>query len=272
MDDSIRYWSDNTMGIGSFSGQWGFQRLLHHAILELDYDKWQLEERGEDRMFLCTLDFNILESRTGRSSLLFRKPQGRRPPPPGMLHIWDILMANWRTIKVDDFGRVQVKTVFPTSIIPAGKNFSKDSIQLVLSNQDIVDKQRSVYGQIHNNFFRDMTPYEKIHLMDEDIKIFGMQKKEEELRLKIKEEIDQKLKEYWEEQEKPPVENVNNIQLNPVDRQDIQESSNVNQSINLNSVNKQDVNSAMGRSDYNNVVNQIQPNQKQQKQNVMNGF
>jgi hypothetical protein len=190
-----------------------------------------------------------------------------------MLHIWDILMANWRTIKIDDFGRVQVKTVIPTSIVPTGKQNRKDSIQLVLSNQEIIDRERSVYGTIHNSVFRQMTAGEKIALMDEDIKIFGLQKKEEELRLIQKKEIDQKIEEYWKEKEQPLAENVDRLKLNPVERIDLQQSANVNQSVTLNSVPEQDNAALLGRSESQNVVTQLQGGQPAHpRQNVMNGF
>lgn len=275
INEAISYWSDGTLGVGSFGGEWGFHRLLRHAILELDYDKWGMEERGDDRMFLCTLDFNVLESRPGRGSLLYRRPRSRNPAPPGMLHIWDILMADWRTVKIDDYGRVEIKTVFPTSILPIAKTSKRDSIKLVLSDQEILDKQRSVYNIIHNNFFNNMNPYEKIRIMDEDIKLVGLQKKEEEIRLSIKKEIDQKIKEYWEEKDKPTINRIDDLKIESTEDEDTENSTAVNETLNLRNVDQENMNGGMGHTEYGNqnVVDQIK-NQKKESgnQNVMNGF
>lgn len=274
INNAISYWSDGTLGVGSFGGIWGFHRLLKHGILELDYEKWEEQERGEDRMFLCTLDFNILDSKPGRRSLLFRKPRQRIEAPPGMIHIWDILMANWRTIKIDDFGRVEVKTVFPTSILPVFKTDKRDSLRWVLSDQDILDKQRSVYNTIHNNFFNQMNPYEKLRIMDEDIRLVGLQKKEEELRLDIKRDIDKKLEQYWKEKDQPQINKVEDLDIQSVDEDDVSNSVVIENNVNLRDVDKTDMTGGMGRTDYGkeNVVGQIRNDNDTKRQNVMNEF
>lgn len=248
MNDAIQYWSDRTLSIGSFNGVYGFRKLLHHAILELDYDKWEQEERGMPRMFLCTLDFNILNSKTGRSSLRFRNPSGRNPAPPGMIHIWDILMANWRTIKVDDFGRVEIRTVFPTSILPTSKLKTDWSISNVLTDQEILDYERSVYNTVHNGIFLQMSASRKIALMDEHISINNMQAMEERLRLDIKKQIDEKIIAKLKQDHKTDEEKLQDIKLDDTE-DNVVESENLS-NLDISSVEQKDINTSIGGKNY----------------------
>ena len=60
---------------------------------------------GAMRRMLCTLDQSILNSVNGRTTLNYKPTSGApkyNPESKNLLHVWDIMMQNWRMVSMDD--------------------------------------------------------------------------------------------------------------------------------------------------------------------------
>lgn len=220
MNDAISYWTDGALGIGSFAGPIGLRHLLWHTICVIDYDKTEAESRGEERLFVCTLDFTVLNTKTGRRSLNYRQPKGYRPPPSGMWHVWDILASNWRTLNPIG-GNAEVKAVFPTSLVPGRHVSDERALSNNFTQDEILEYERSVYNRWHNATLHQMSGAALEAVMDEDIDLTNPQNAEEFLRLQVKKEIDSRIDENLNRKKMSDQDKFNRIDLQNVDERDM---------------------------------------------------
>ena len=272
MNDSIRYWSDNTLSLADFGGEYGFHKLINSAIVEFDYKKWEYENRGEPRWFLATND-NIFKERFA-GSLRYRRPMSYDPPPSGMLRAWDIIMGKWITVKIDDYGRVEVKSIFPMSLAAKSYVQNERALSKFFTFAQLFDYKVRVFNPDYNNF-RKMSVGQKLALIDEQRKIMTLQEHEAQQRELIKKEIDAIIDEkLGKEEEQNQIQSpLDKLKLTNVNEQDTLHTQNTIGNLHITNQQTADQNAAVRSFQPNpgNVVQTLynqQPNQTN-RENVM---
>ena len=265
MNDSIRYWSDNTLSLADFGGEYGFHKLVNSAIVEFDYKKWEYENRGEPRWFLATND-NIFKERFA-GSLGYKRPTSYNPAPNGMLHVWDIIMGKWTTVKIDDYGRIEVKSIFPMSLTARSYVQDERALSKFFTFAQLFDYKVRVFNKDYDNF-RKMPPAQKLALIEEQRKIMTLQEHEAQQRELIKQEIDAIIDEKLgkgEEEETPKPENpLDKLKITNLTEQDTKQT--------MNSIGRLNITKPEAPNQNQNVVQSLYAAPQTQNENVMENF
>lgn len=261
MNNSIRYWTDNTQTLANFTGEYGFERLLDCAIIDFDYFEWEEENRGDKRWILGTRDWTFI--RKHQNALRFQRPKSYNPPPPGMIRVWDINATKWTTIKADDYGRVFVKSIFPITMTHTRLVDDERALQKHFSEAELFNFKEDVFNKAYD-FFRKKSPIEREKMKEAIIRVSYLQEYEEAQRKRKKIEIDKLIDEKLEKKKKPEVfkqNPANDLKLVNVNEQDQQQAQSI-QNLNIRNAAQTDANAT--------TRNFQQPQQKQE--NVMENF
>lgn len=262
INQALSYWSDNTVSLADFTGIYGFKKLLHQAVLYITYIR---ERDNRKTQMLVTLS-DAAKNR----SFNFEQPQSYDPAEGGNMHVWDLIRAadpnertGWRTINASDYGRVEVRAVLPLVIVP--KTIKKDdrtAISSVLSVPEIMQHQTfGVYSKIHNMVLIRMSPGELYQMEENQKDISWLQSLEERLRLEEKKEIDKKLEEYWNKKDEEENKKIDDLKLENVQENDLYNSVNQQNNIQLNDVQQQDVRSMTAEPKQENVMDEFKNGQ-----------
>ena len=250
MNNALAYWSDNTVSLADFTGEFGFRKLLHQAVLYISY------VRTRDNTMTQMLV--TLSDAAKNRSFNFEKPRHYDPATNGNLHVWDLIRAadpmretGWTTVDVADYGRIQVKAVLPLTIVPKiVKRDDRNAISSVLSMSEIMNYQMfGVYSRIHNRIIARMSSGELYQMEENQKNISWLQSLEEQLRLEKKKEIDEKLKKHWEEKDKTNTEKIEDIKLVDPNKKDLSESHTIETGINIKRQNVMDELGQNGKQD-----------------------
>jgi hypothetical protein len=81
------------------------KQTLQSNVCEIRFTKRRPELTGQlYRTMLCSLDYSILNSVNGRTTLNFKPPTGApkyNPESKNLLLVWDIFMQDWRMVSMD---------------------------------------------------------------------------------------------------------------------------------------------------------------------------
>ena len=259
MNETLAYWSDNTVSLADFTGVYGFKKLLHQAVLYITY------RRERDNM-LTQMVITLSDAAKNRA-FNFEMPENYDPATGGNMHVWDLIRAanpaektGWRTINASDYGRLEIKAILPLTIVPKTMKYEDETaISSVLSTQEIMQYQIfGVYSEIHNRVLVRMSPGELYQMEGNKKEISWLQNLERTLRLEKKKEIDKKLEEHWKKKKEEEQKKIDDIQLENVQREDMNNSQSQQTSIQLNNVQRQDINSLSVQPKQENVMDEFE--------------
>mgnify|MGYP003635492065 CR=1 FL=1 len=107
------------------------KQMLQSNVCEVRFTTRRPWLNGQSvRNMMCTLDYTLLHSVNGRTTLNFAPPhhaQSYNPESKNLLNVWDIIMQDWRMVNMndcdlinaiprDDFWEYFNQNVYPMSI------------------------------------------------------------------------------------------------------------------------------------------------------------